>query len=91
MYPRSIALIAVLWFASSTLAQTPGGSLAVDFDPHANYTFSGVVGERLAANKTGWLLARRKPIPVCWQCFACAIANPHRNSSPGQASLWEST
>ena len=34
---------------------------------------------------------RRKPILVCWRCFVCEIANPHRNSFPGQANSWEST
>ncbi len=56
MFRRRIALIGILLLGSKTFAQEPGGAFVLDFDPHAHYALSGVVGERIAANKTGWLL-----------------------------------
>ncbi len=56
MIHRFALLICVTLMSTSALAQSPGGSLVFDFAPHATYKFSGVVGERVAANTQGWLL-----------------------------------
>ncbi len=76
MFARSLALLAVLWFGSRAVAQPPGGSLALDFDPQATYAFSGVAGERIAANKTGWLLRAPQADPGLLAMFRLRDRQP---------------
>ncbi len=42
------------------LANEDGASLALDYDPHAQYKFGGVIGERILVNTDQWLV--RAPV-----------------------------
>ncbi len=53
---RTLTLLAGSLVTSSLLSAEPETSLACDFDAHAEYHFSGHVGNRIQRNVDGWLV-----------------------------------
>ena len=78
--------LAVLALALSTLgpaaAQAQSASVVLDADPHARYKFSGVVGERVAANSTGWLTRMPAADPGLLAMFRLRDRQPRPNLVP---------
>ncbi len=79
---RTALLTLATLVSTTTLAQTDGGSLVFDFDPHATYKFSGVVGERVAANTQGWLLRAPAANPGMLAMFRLRDRQPTPNLVP---------
>ncbi len=76
MLRLTILIVAALSVASHVFAQSSPGSFVTDFDPHAHYTLGGVVGERVSANKTGWLLRAPQADPGLLAMFRLRDRQP---------------
>ncbi|MHB0960119.1 MAG: beta-L-arabinofuranosidase domain-containing protein [Pirellulaceae bacterium] len=79
-YPFGLIVALTILLPSTLKAQSSG--LMLDMDPQFRFQFAGVVGERIAANNSGWLTRAPAADPGLLAMFALRDRQPTPNLMP---------
>lgn len=74
---RAATAVGILLLAAQVArGEAAAGALRADYDPQAHFQFGGPVGQRVAANRSGWLLRTPQADPGLLGMFALRDRQP---------------